>query len=71
MYGIVPTMVPSPVSTARVASMACSEVEHLDPAVGGHHHVARRQVAVRDLLLVRGGQRVGERQRELEEPCHR
>ncbi len=47
------------------------EVEHLHAALARHHHVARLQVAVRDVLLVRGRQRVGELQRELEKPRER
>jgi hypothetical protein len=36
-------------------------------ASGAHHHVARLEIAMGDLFLVRGCQRIGQRQRELEE----
>ena len=83
MYGIVPTIIPSLVRTGRVASMVCcgavraaadageAEVEHLDAAVGGNHHVGRLEIAMRDLLLVRRGERIGQRHGELEEARQR
>ena len=48
-----------------------AEVQDLDPAIVGDHHVAGFQVAVGDLLLVRGAERVGKRGRDVEEPRHR
>jgi hypothetical protein len=48
-----------------------AEVENLDPAVVGHHHVARLEIAMRDLFLVRRAQGIGERQRNLQEVRHR
>ena len=41
-----------------------AEVEHLDAAVGGDHDVGRLEIAVDDALVVRGGQCVGDRERD-------
>ena len=43
-----------------------AEVEHLHPAVVGHHDVAGLEIAVHDAALVRGDEGVGQRDRELE-----
>ena len=45
-----------------------SEVEHLHPTVTPQHHVRRLEVAMRDLLLMRRLERVGERDRQFQEP---
>ena len=82
MYGIVPTIVPWWVIGACVAierllagigaaDARQAEVEHLDAAVVRHHHVAGLQIAMRDLFLMRGRERIGERHRDLEEARHR
>ena len=43
------------------------EVEHFDAAVGRHHHVGRLQIAVDDALVMRGGERIGERPGQVEQ----
>ena len=71
MYGPCPRMVPVSVNcmTRRVVSRSRlpargarqAEVENLHASVVRHHHVAGLQVAVGDLLLMRGRERFGER----------
>ena len=41
-----------------------AEVEHLDRAVGPDHHVGGLEIAVNDAARMRGGQRVGHRDRD-------
>ena len=54
-----------------VAQLGEAEVEHLEPAVGGEHHVLGLEVAVQDALPVGRAHRVGEGDREREEALHR
>ena len=57
---------------ARHGQLGQAEVEHLDPAsLVGDHHVARLQVAVHDPRGVGGGERVGDRDGQVEEPLER
>ena len=51
-----------------LAELGETEVEHLDAAVGRHHHVGRLQIAMRDAAIVRGGHGIGERNRDLQQP---
>jgi hypothetical protein len=44
-----------------------AEIEHLDAPISREHHVGGLQIAVRDVLLVRRRQRVGERHGDLQE----
>ena len=48
-----------------------TEVEHLHPAVGGHHDVGRLQVAVDDALVVGGRQGVGHGRGNLQDALER
>ena len=48
-----------------------TEIEHLHPSVFRHHDVGRLQVAMGDLLLMRRGERIGQRQRQLQKPLQR
>ncbi len=52
----------------RLAQLGQAEVEHLDAAVVGDHHVVGLEVAVHDPLLVGRVNRVGQRDRDVEEP---
>ena len=49
---------------AGLRQLRQAEVEHLDDAVRRHHDVAGLEVAVDDAARVRGGERVGERDRD-------
>ena len=59
------------VAWARRRELREPEVEHLEPALARHHDVAGLQVAVDNALVVRGRERVGERDREVQQPGER
>ena len=76
MYGIVPTIVPSSVSGSVSPALTVrlrfdgadqAEVQHLHAPVVRDHDVGGLQVAVREVLAMRRGQRVGQRDRDVEE----
>ena len=82
MYGIVPTMVPAccepevgdgfpEADDVRVDRPRQSEVEDLHMAVVCHHHVRGLQIAVDDVFPMRRRKRVGQRNRDVEEPRQR
>jgi hypothetical protein len=72
MYGTVPITSPAAVRGSAAASrlvqgeLGQTEVQDLHPTVLRDHHVRRLQVAVDDPLLVRRGQRVGQRDADVE-----
>ena len=82
MYGIVPTIVPACCEPERgdgvreadevgVNRPRQPEVQDLYVAIVGHHHVRGFQIAMDDVFPVRRRKRVGQRNRDVEEPRQR
>ena len=58
--------IPAYVERRLLCELGQAEVQHFHEAVGTDHHVFRLEVAVNDPGLVRGGERLGDLQRDVE-----